>query len=47
MSMRRKALTTGIIFLGVGSVAGLGTLSAFSATTRNEANEITAGSVAI
>ena len=47
MNARRKGLLTAGVILAVGALTGMGTMSAFSATTRNEANTITAGSVSI
>jgi hypothetical protein len=43
----RKALLTALAVGGLGAVAGLGTFSAFSATTTNAANSITSGTVKI
>jgi predicted ribosomally synthesized peptide with SipW-like signal peptide len=43
----RKGLLTALAVGGLGAVAGLGTFSAFSATTTNSGNSITSGTVKI
>ncbi|MGK2959103.1 MAG: hypothetical protein ACSLFB_12065 [Acidimicrobiales bacterium] len=47
MTMTRKGLLTGAVVLLVGTLTGFGTFSAFTSTTRNDANTITAGSVTL
>jgi hypothetical protein len=46
-SKPRKALLTALIVGGLGAVAGLGTFSAFTATTTNTGNAIASGTVKI
>jgi hypothetical protein len=43
----RKALLTALAVGGLGAVAGIGTFSAFSATTTNSGNDISSGTVKI